>query len=209
MTPITIDSEFKSLLSGDVRLEAFAISPKVVHVEILPHTQDGYYHVNVVDDGYMMDFTKRGFNAEMVALMLQSYDVDINKVEWKVSPSSRYYKNPWDNSKEPRKQHARNSSDEKEIENEIVSSLGAYNPRQQVACASGIADIVTDYAVIEVKVTLDRDTLFRAIGQVLSYRQSINPALRAQIIALYIDDNAKEIAESARALGVEVIEWHS
>src|SRR5215213_3681350 len=49
-----------------------------------------------------------------------------------------------------------------------------------VRCSAGEADIVTKArdVVFEVKPRLTRGSLFRAVGQVLVYRQSINPEAR-------------------------------
>lgn len=71
----------------------------------------------------------------------------------------------------------------------------------------GRADIVTDEAVYEVELTLTRAKRFEAIGQVLIYRQSINPDLKAIVIGCRSRENIEAIIENAKAIGVEVQTW--
>ncbi len=54
MTPISIDAEFRGLITGDVKLQAFFVSDRVLYVEILPHAQDNFFHCVVVDSGHTM-----------------------------------------------------------------------------------------------------------------------------------------------------------
>jgi hypothetical protein len=100
-----------------------------------------------------------------------------------------------------------NVKDERGLEDRIVKSLKAqgHRVRRQVYCRAGIADIVTNDAVIEVKYYLSSDKLFEAVGQVLMYRHVINPSARAVIVVASIDRHAP--VEVARELGVEIIEW--
>jgi hypothetical protein len=100
-----------------------------------------------------------------------------------------------------------NRRDEKSLEVRIVRYLKAmgHRVRQQVRCRAGIADIVTDDAVIEVEYYLSRAKLFEAVGQVLMYRNVINSSARAVIIAEAIDRYAP--VDVARELGVEIIQW--
>lgn len=79
--------------------------------------------------------------------------------------------------------------------------------RYQVQCDAGIADIVTDDAVIEVEYTLSRSKAFEAIGQVLAYRQAINPFAKAEIVALSIDNQAMPIVYAAMQLGIIFRVW--
>lgn len=76
----------------------------------------------------------------------------------------------------------------------------------QVRCAHGIADIVTPDAIYEIELYLDRHSLFTAIGQVLVYRASINPAARAVVVGRAPKRGPLSI-HMAEALGVEVIVW--
>jgi hypothetical protein len=80
--------------------------------------------------------------------------------------------------------------------------------REQVATAAGIADIVTDSAVYEVKFFLSRLVIFEAIGQVLLYRQALNPSLRAIVVGFR--DPRSDIASLvpyAKQATVEVMFW--
>lgn len=77
-------------------------------------------------------------------------------------------------------------------------------PRRQVACAAGIADIVTNEAVYEVKAVLSRDAMFSAVGQVLMYRAAINPALLAIVVGRSPD---LSLSRFAKSLGVGVMDW--
>jgi hypothetical protein len=103
----------------------------------------------------------------------------------------------------------RSVRNESEIESAIAADLRrqGYAVRQQVRCTAGIADIVTDDAIYEVEQFLDRAALFMAAGQVLIYRQAINPALRAVVIALGVDSTAKGMLSAIAGLGVEVQIW--
>lgn len=72
---------------------------------------------------------------------------------------------------------------ERAIQGRLVTTLRAlgFAVREYVHCDIGFADVVTPEAVYEVKASLSRRTLHAALGQVLLYRASINPALRAVI----------------------------
>lgn len=97
---------------------------------------------------------------------------------------------------------------EKNLERLIVQSLRSQGiPVEiQVNCGVGVADLVTPEAIYEIKVALSRKRLFQAIGQVLIYRQAIDPSRRA-IVAGYIDpsSNVLDILQYASQIGVEVI----
>jgi hypothetical protein len=80
--------------------------------------------------------------------------------------------------------------------------------QRQIQCESGIADVVTEEAVYEIKFTLTRSRLFEAIGQVLIYRQAINPNLKAVVLGKPPKDGKiEEIIDCAQRLGVEVQIW--
>lgn len=98
---------------------------------------------------------------------------------------------------------------EKELEDEVCQLLSktGQTPRRQVRLHSGIADIVTETAVYELKDRLTRASLFEAIGQVLVYRQEINPNLNAVIVARP-GENVRPIISMAYELGIEVWEWN-
>lgn len=78
-----------------------------------------------------------------------------------------------------------------------------------VPCAAGSADLVTPMRdiIIEVKHRLTRNALFHAIGQLLIYRQSINPAARTIIVG-YATIETGAIAPQAETLGIEIRCWN-
>ncbi len=79
---------------------------------------------------------------------------------------------------------------------------------RQVVCATGIADLVTRDrdAVFEVKYWLTRANLFCALGQVLLYRQAINPAARAIIVGRSTGETVA-LQPSLEQLGIELMLW--
>jgi hypothetical protein len=77
--------------------------------------------------------------------------------------------------------------------------------RTQVRCDSGIADVVTENEIYELKHKLDRTTFFQALGQVLLYRQSINPRARALVVCR--TSIVPELHALANRMGVEVLLW--
>lgn len=79
--------------------------------------------------------------------------------------------------------------------------------KQQMRCSAGVADIVTSCAVIEVEYTLTRPKAFEAIGQVLAYRQAINPDARAEIVSVSISEDAMPIVYAAIGVGVRFSIW--
>ncbi len=74
-------------------------------------------------------------------------------------------------------------------------------------CSVGRADIVTPDAVYEIKEELSPRGLFFAIGQVLMYRQCLNPKARAVIIGRRAGD-IEPLITIANQLGVEVEFFH-
>lgn len=78
---------------------------------------------------------------------------------------------------------------------------------RQVANAAGIADVVTRLSVIEVKSVLTRDVLFYAAGQVLAYRNAIDPQKLAVILARRLNYDAVDIASSLAASGIRIVIW--
>jgi len=97
--------------------------------------------------------------------------------------------------------------DEMALELRFMKYLQAqgHRVRRQVRCRAGVADIVTDDSVIEVEYYLSRAKLFEAVGQVLLYRQAINPSARAIIVAQAVERWAP--VDVARELGIEVVIW--
>ena len=98
---------------------------------------------------------------------------------------------------------------EHEMESVLCQLLdGATLPYQrQVWCPTGRIDLVTITSIVELKLSLSRDELFRSIGQVLTYRAAYDMTRKAVIVGLRIEDNAESIAEFARKLGVSVVIW--
>ena len=95
---------------------------------------------------------------------------------------------------------------EDELERFLVQRLeeSGATCRRQVPCNVGIADVITETHVYEIKFRADRRELFTAIGQVLVYRQAINPRL---VPVVFVDGERGElypVAEIARQFGVEV-----
>ena len=87
-----------------------------------------------------------------------------------------------------------------------LTNLGM-SVQTQVRCDSGIADIVTENKIYELKHQLNRSSFFSAIGQVLLYRQSINPKAAVAIVCRI--SLVSELHEVAKRLGVEVIVWRN
>lgn len=100
----------------------------------------------------------------------------------------------------------RDEKTELDLENSLAQKLSerGYFVRRQVSCASGIADIVTEEAVYELKVSLTRHRVFEAVGQVLLYRQDINPSLRAVIAGPKSHENIDTLLATVSRLGIEI-----
>lgn len=94
------------------------------------------------------------------------------------------------------------------LEMQICSRLFAGNRhfQRQVPTDCGIADIVTSESVIEVKLHLRRDNTFKAIGQVIAYRNAIDSSKQAIIVAKSMNVESKTIASFVP--GVRVIVWN-
>jgi DNA-binding Xre family transcriptional regulator len=101
---------------------------------------------------------------------------------------------------------------EPELRQLIVQALRASGiaVEEQVVCQAGAADIVTVRrdAVIEVKLELTRKAIQWAVGQVLLYREAINPAARAIVVG-YATGETAGLMEWTAAIGVEVICWNA
>jgi ParB/RepB/Spo0J family partition protein len=99
--------------------------------------------------------------------------------------------------------------DEEALLQNIQQFFSAQGQQAQtkVQCAVGVADIVTADAVYEVKNPLTRDRLFTAIGQVLLYRQAIDPLRHAAVIGVG-NGELTELINYASSIGVEVILWN-
>ncbi|EFH86598.1 hypothetical protein [Ktedonobacter racemifer] len=95
---------------------------------------------------------------------------------------------------------------EEKLEKEFGAKLTAQGiPVQyQVRCEHGRADIVTPDAIYEIKASLSRSTLHKAIAQVLLYRDCINPSAKAVVVG-YPHRKEKVDVAMANRLNVEVI----
>lgn len=100
--------------------------------------------------------------------------------------------------------------DERGLQNQLVAHLNdqGFECQEYVPCSVGIADVVIDSALIEVKHWVDRSSLFKAVGQALLYREAINKNLDAKVIcsSLYIEE-LRAMASAATQAGIEVIFW--
>lgn len=208
---IKIDPEFKALIPQlDGNTKIFGMTNRVGEeswaAEIVPHIQDGYFHVSVFDPSHSVSCTERGVIGNAVELTLKVYGFDFHDVAWKTEPSEKYEHNPYAPQPQTEKPQFNLEGLEKGLENEIVQSLNG-NCDTQVHCFAGIADIVTNTSIIEAKYCLDRATLFSAIGQVLIYRQAINPTLMPIVIGYRSSQNIFGIVQAAESMGVQVIFW--
>lgn len=97
---------------------------------------------------------------------------------------------------------------ESEIEAAYADQLarqGEQVERQVRIGGVGIADIVTEDAVIEVKLWLTRAALFSAVGQVTTYAAVLGKERR---VVFGYDAGAPDgLIEAIRSAGVEVVSW--
>jgi hypothetical protein len=107
---------------------------------------------------------------------------------------------------ETNKKHETPLKKEKRLEREFGENLASQGiPVQyQVPCEYGIADIVTPDAIYEIKASLARSTLHKAISQVLLYRNCLNPSAKAIVVGYPYRQQPVDI-HLANSLGVEVI----
>ncbi|MGL4622867.1 MAG: hypothetical protein ACRCZS_28065, partial [Chroococcidiopsis sp.] len=102
---------------------------------------------------------------------------------------------------------------ERELQEQLVIHLTeqGYNCQQYVPCSVGIADLVIDNAVIELKHLPDREALFKAVGQAVLYRGAIDKNLDAKIICSYSSEASLLALEAAsvvvKQFGLELIPW--
>jgi hypothetical protein len=77
---------------------------------------------------------------------------------------------------------------------------------EQVVCAAGAADLVTARrdVIYEVKLHLNRRALQQAVGQLVLYRQAINPTARAIIVG-YATAETAALLPTITVLGIEVV----
>ncbi|HEX3051053.1 MAG TPA: hypothetical protein VHP83_10400 [Aggregatilineaceae bacterium] len=96
---------------------------------------------------------------------------------------------------------------EAQIERDLAARLRkhGHQVKRQVRCTAGVADIVTEEAVYEIKRSLTRDHIFSAIGQVLTYRQAINPDLHPIVIGPASTEYITDLIHLARKFGVFIV----
>lgn len=80
--------------------------------------------------------------------------------------------------------------------------------QRQVNCPVGRADVVTVDTIYELKHPIDVDGFFKAVGQVLLYREYINPDLRAVLVFVKPRTDAfNAFIEATKTIGIEVLLW--
>lgn len=96
---------------------------------------------------------------------------------------------------------------ERELEAAYAKQLAAngHAVRRQVRTEAGVADIVTDDAVIEVKLHLTRSALFGAVGQVTAYAACLGRPRR--VVFGYGVEGTDAVIAALEASGVEVVAW--
>ncbi len=103
-----------------------------------------------------------------------------------------------------------NPRSEPELQAAVVRWLGDQGLAVggRVVCVAGEPDIMlADRSVIyECKALLTRKMIYQAIGQVLLYRQCLNPDARAVIVGLPTPD-AYALQPLVEALGIELVIW--
>jgi hypothetical protein len=94
---------------------------------------------------------------------------------------------------------------EKHIEEKLATKLEAKgkNPRRQVATEAGVIDIATDDTIYEVKAVLSRDSVFKAVGQLLLYKESHNRSVKNMVITGVPGDGMK-LKPFVNQLGIEL-----
>jgi hypothetical protein len=105
---------------------------------------------------------------------------------------------------------------EKDLHEKIEYDLKSkgLNFRSYVPCSGrqtdivGWADIITAQEVIEIKHLITRDSFFKAVGQVLLYREAINRELKAKVICTSdVVEELEELVLLAKKIGVEIVFW--
>jgi hypothetical protein len=96
---------------------------------------------------------------------------------------------------------------ESELEEAYARNLtrAGLNVRRQVRTSAGIADIVTDDSVIEVKLWLTRSALLSAAGQVTAYAAVLNKPRR--VIFGYEAGASGGLTDALRLSGIEIVAW--
>jgi hypothetical protein len=97
---------------------------------------------------------------------------------------------------------------EADIEAGVANVLKVYSipSQRQVATSAGIADIVTDEAVYEVKFSLTRAALFQAVGQVTCYAAALDSNRRRVIVGQETPE-FWTLYPHIKAAGIEIKLW--
>ena len=93
---------------------------------------------------------------------------------------------------------------ESQVESRIYSLYLDWNPQRQVVTDFGIADIVHDYGVVEIKEFKSISSAHKAIGQAMSYGSILN---RQPEVALFNvpDDQVERVIRMFTAIGMLVL----
>lgn len=94
-----------------------------------------------------------------------------------------------------------------DVEEKVASLLQSMGEKvqRQVKCLSGIADIVTDNLIVEVKLLLTISSIKQAVGQLFMYRPAINPKAKL-VIAGIATKELESVRNYLRSIGIEIIE---
>lgn len=103
------------------------------------------------------------------------------------------------------KNDAARYGEERKMEDAICGGLKERRVRweRQKRCGAGIADIVTDTRVCELKTTISFQSLAQAIGQVLIYAACIGGGRRPTVIGVVTDQRLFSLAQLA---GVDLLD---
>lgn len=105
---------------------------------------------------------------------------------------------------------ARQSLLEKDIENRLVAMyrLKGKTVEQQVRTAAGIIDVLTETAIFEIKLRLDRTSIVHAVGQLTLYAAVIDGNRRKIIVGQETPSTASMVSALNQA-GIEIGYWDS
>jgi len=107
----------------------------------------------------------------------------------------------------PRRQYRRR---EAELERAVIEYFAGTGLLvwSQVDCGfAGFADVVTEDAIYELKDWITRRTFYQAVGQLMGYRNYLNPALRPFIICNGTSLSVKKLQKFETLHGVPVLVW--
>jgi hypothetical protein len=99
---------------------------------------------------------------------------------------------------------------EAELERAVVEYFSGVGRavRRQVDCGfAGVADIVTDDAIYELKDWLTRRTYYTAVGQLLGYRNYLDPFIGVGVICNGTNLTRRKLEKFERLNGVPVMVW--